>query len=126
MPRIPDFYDAGVLNTHPSLLPSFPGSHAVPDALAAGVRVTGCTVFVVTAGTDDGPILAQNAVPVLATDDESSLHERIRGVERRLFPATIRAYMGGALRANREQRRRALACGHVVGRTHVRLDCACL
>ncbi len=67
-----------VVNTHPALLPAFPGAHAVRDALAYGVKVTGCTVHLVDAGTDTGPILAQQAVPVLDDDDEATLHERIK------------------------------------------------
>jgi phosphoribosylglycinamide formyltransferase 1 len=74
-----------IVNTHPALLPSFPGAHAVRDALAHGVRVTGCTVHLVDAGTDTGPVLAQQAVPVLYDDDEASLHERIKVVERDLL-----------------------------------------
>ena len=74
-----------ILNTHPALLPAFPGAHAVRDALAHGVRVSGCTVHLVDAGTDTGPVLAQEAVPVLADDDEASLHERIKVVERDLI-----------------------------------------
>ncbi|MFC3689382.1 phosphoribosylglycinamide formyltransferase [Aquipuribacter hungaricus] len=74
-----------ILNTHPALLPSFPGAHAVRDALAHGVRVSGCTVHLVDAGTDTGPVLAQEAVPVLPDDDEDSLHERIKVVERDLL-----------------------------------------
>lgn len=80
-----------VVNTHPSLLPAFPGWHAVREALAAGVKVTGCTVHVAVAEVDAGPILAQQAVPVLPGDDEATLHERIKAVERRLYPATIAA-----------------------------------
>ena len=79
-----------LLNTHPALLPAFKGWHAVADALAAGVKVTGCTVHVAGLDVDTGPILAQEAVPVLDGDTESSLHERIKAVERRLYPATIR------------------------------------
>jgi phosphoribosylglycinamide formyltransferase 1 len=82
-----------ILNTHPALLPSFKGWHAVRAALEAGVKVTGCTVHVATLEVDDGPILAQEAVPVLPDDDETSLHERIKDVERRLYPATIRAVL---------------------------------
>ena len=78
-----------IINTHPALLPSFPGWHGVRDALEAGVKVTGCTVHVATAKVDDGPILAQEAVPVLADDDEATLHERIKEVERRLYTQTI-------------------------------------
>jgi phosphoribosylglycinamide formyltransferase-1 len=82
-----------ILNTHPALLPSFKGWHAVRDALAYGVKVTGCTVHVATLEVDAGPILAQEAVPVLPGDDEDSLHERIKAVERRLYPETIRAVL---------------------------------
>jgi phosphoribosylglycinamide formyltransferase-1 len=74
-----------VINTHPALLPAFPGAHAVPEALAYGVKVTGCTVHLVDAGVDTGPILAQRAVEVLDGDDAESLHERIKVVERRLL-----------------------------------------
>lgn len=80
-----------VVNTHPALLPSFPGAHAVPDALAYGVRVTGCTVHLVDAGMDTGPILAQQAVDVLDGDDEETLHERIKAVERRLLVDVLAA-----------------------------------
>jgi phosphoribosylglycinamide formyltransferase 1 len=82
-----------ILNTHPALLPAFKGWHAVRQALEAGVQVTGCTVHVATLEVDDGPILAQEAVPVLDGDDEASLHERIKAVERRLYPETIRAVL---------------------------------
>ena len=78
-----------ILNTHPALLPAFPGWHGVEDALAAGVSVTGCTVHVATVEMDAGPILAQESVPVLAGDTADTLHERIKAVERRLYPATI-------------------------------------
>ena len=80
-----------VVNTHPALLPSFPGWHGVRDALAYGVKVTGCTIHVATAVVDDGPILAQEAVDVLPGDDESELHERIKIVERRLYIDTLTA-----------------------------------
>jgi phosphoribosylglycinamide formyltransferase-1 len=82
-----------ILNTHPSLLPAFPGWHAVEDALAAGVKVTGCTVHVASIELDAGPILAQEAVPVLEGDTVESLHERIKIVERRLYPATVSAVL---------------------------------
>ncbi|HEU4361573.1 MAG TPA: phosphoribosylglycinamide formyltransferase [Mycobacterium sp.] len=74
-----------VVNTHPALLPAFPGTHAVADALAYGVKVTGCTVHLVDAGIDTGPILAQQPVAVLDDDDEQILHERIKVVERQLL-----------------------------------------
>lgn len=80
-----------VVNTHPALLPSFPGAHAVPDALAYGVKVTGATVHLVDAGVDTGPVLAQQAVEVLVGDDEQSLHERIKVVERRLLVDVLAA-----------------------------------
>ncbi|GAA2884998.1 phosphoribosylglycinamide formyltransferase [Streptosporangium fragile] len=78
-----------VVNTHPALLPSFPGAHGVRDALAYGVRVTGCTVMLADAGVDTGPIIAQESVPVLEGDDEASLHERIKTVERTLLVDTV-------------------------------------
>ncbi|MPY55412.1 phosphoribosylglycinamide formyltransferase [Streptomyces acidicola] len=73
------------VNTHPALLPSFPGAHGVRDALAYGVRVTGCTVHFVDDGVDTGPIIAQGVVEVRDEDDESALHERIKDIERRLL-----------------------------------------
>jgi phosphoribosylglycinamide formyltransferase-1 len=73
------------INSHPALLPAFPGAHAVRDALAYGVKVTGCTVILVDPGTDSGPVVAQRAVPVLDGDDEQTLHERIKTAERALL-----------------------------------------
>lgn len=78
-------FENRVINTHPALLPSFPGIHAVADALAMGVKVTGSTVHFVDAGVDTGPIIAQEAVVVETDDDEALLHERIKVVERRLL-----------------------------------------
>jgi phosphoribosylglycinamide formyltransferase 1 len=78
-----------LVNTHPALLPSFPGIHSVRDALAYGVKVTGCSVILADAGVDSGPILAQQAVLVLDGDDEETLHERIKGAERPLVVDTI-------------------------------------
>ncbi|MCL2784522.1 MAG: phosphoribosylglycinamide formyltransferase [Propionibacteriaceae bacterium] len=77
------------INTHPALLPNFPGAHAVRDALAAGVTMTGCTIFAVDEGIDTGPIIAQEVVAVQPGDDEASLHERIKGVERRLLVEVV-------------------------------------
>jgi phosphoribosylglycinamide formyltransferase 1 len=80
-----------ILNTHPTLLPAFPGAHGVAEALAYGVKVTGCTVHLVDAGTDTGPILAQQPIPVLDDDDEETLHERIKVTERRLLVEVVAA-----------------------------------
>jgi phosphoribosylglycinamide formyltransferase 1 len=84
-----DSFAGRCLNTHPALLPSFPGTHAVREALAHGVKVTGCTVLVVDEGVDSGPILAQAAVPVADDDDEATLHERIKVTERSLLVGTV-------------------------------------
>ncbi len=78
-----------VINTHPALLPSFPGMHGVRETLAYGAKVSGCTVFLVDAGTDTGPVIAQAAVPVLDDDDEAALHERIKVAERALLVDTV-------------------------------------
>ena len=86
---IHDAYPMRILNTHPALLPSFKGWHAVDDALEYGVKITGVTVHIATLETDAGPILAQEAVPVLPGDTKESLHERIKAVERRLYPDVI-------------------------------------
>jgi phosphoribosylglycinamide formyltransferase 1 len=86
---IHDAYPGRILNTHPALLPAFKGWHAVEQALAAGVPETGCSVHIATLEVDDGPILAQERVQILPDDTPASLHERIKTVERRLYPATI-------------------------------------
>jgi phosphoribosylglycinamide formyltransferase-1 len=88
----PDFLDrfgGRVINTHPALLPSFPGMRGAGEALDYGVKVSGCTVFLVDAGTDTGPIIAQAPVPVHDDDDEASLHERIKVAERALLVETV-------------------------------------
>lgn len=90
-PQFLSRFPGRVVNTHPALLPAFPGAHAVPNALAYGVRVTGTTVHLVDAGVDTGPILAQQAVPVLDDDDEQTLHERIKVAERRLLVDVLAA-----------------------------------
>lgn len=77
------------INTHPSLLPAFPGAHAVRDALEAGVKVTGATVHYVDAGVDTGPVIDQVEVPVVDGDDETTLHERIKAAERQMLVATV-------------------------------------
>ncbi|MCW2581170.1 MAG: phosphoribosylglycinamide formyltransferase [Blastococcus sp.] len=88
-PAVLAAFGGRLINTHPALLPAFPGAHAVRDALAAGVPVTGATVHVVDAGVDTGPVLAQREVAVLPGDDEAGLHERIKHVERELLVETV-------------------------------------
>ncbi|RWZ64406.1 phosphoribosylglycinamide formyltransferase [Labedella populi] len=78
-----------LINTHPAYLPEFPGAHAVRDAIAAGAPESGASIIVVADGVDDGPIIVQERVPVLPSDDESALHERIKPVERRLLVQTV-------------------------------------
>src|SRR6478752_7888826 len=90
-------YAGRVLNTHPSLLPAFPGAHAVRDALAFGVTVTGSTVHLVDETLDGGPVVAQDAVAVLPGDDEDALHARILAVEHRLLPRAVALLLAGAL-----------------------------
>lgn len=85
------------VNTHPALLPAFPGAHAVPDALDYGVKVTGCTVHLVDGGTDTGPILAQQPIAVFDDDDEDTLHERIKIVERKLLVDMLAALATGGV-----------------------------
>lgn len=92
-----DAWSPRIINTHPAYLPEFPGAHGVRDALAAGVAQTGASVIVVDGGVDSGPILAQERVPVRADDDEHSLHERIKPVERRLLIDVVRRIANGEL-----------------------------
>jgi phosphoribosylglycinamide formyltransferase 1 len=96
-----DEFAGRVLNTHPSLLPAFPGWHAVAAALEAGAAETGCTVHVATAALDDGPVLARRRVAIEPGDDEATLHERIKAVERELYPSLVGRVMD-ALAAGRE------------------------
>ena len=88
-PAIHDAFPNRILNAHPALLPSFKGWHGVRDALAYGVKVTGCTVHWADAGVDTGPIIAQEAVAIEDGETEESLHERIKVVERRLLVSTL-------------------------------------
>lgn len=98
-----------ILNTHAALLPSFPGPHPVRDTIVWGAKVTGATIHFVDEDVDHGPILLQEAVPIIAGDDEDSLHERIKSVEHRLYPEAVRAVVAGRTR--------------VLGRTvHIRPD----
>lgn len=88
-------FDGTYINTHPALLPAFPGAHGVRDALAYGVKVTGCTVHIADTGVDTGPILAQRAVDVLDDDTEETLHERIKVAERALLIETLSTLAAG-------------------------------
>lgn len=97
-PEFVDRYRLRIMNIHPALLPSFPGTSGVADALAYGVKVTGVTVHFVDEGLDTGPIILQEAVPVLPGDDVETLHQRIHEVEYRLYPEAIRLFCLGRLR----------------------------
>jgi len=99
-PEVLAAFPGRILNTHPSLLPAFPGAHAVRDALAHGVMVTGCTVHIVDATLDGGPIVAQETVPVLPDDDETTLHERIRAAEHQLLPRVVAQVVARVLDAD--------------------------
>lgn len=88
------------INVHPSLLPAFPGTRAVEEALAAGVAATGVTVHFVDEGIDSGPVIVQESVPVLAGDSAETLHARLQAVEHRLLPEAVRRYLTGALRSS--------------------------
>lgn len=90
-----DRWAPNIINTHPAYLPEFPGAHGVRDALRAGVAQTGASVIVVDGGVDTGPILAQERVPILDSDDEHDLHERIKPVERRLLIDVVRRIATG-------------------------------
>jgi phosphoribosylglycinamide formyltransferase-1 len=97
-PAVLGAFGGRLINTHPALLPAFPGAHAVRDALAAGVQVTGATVHVVDAGLDTGPVLAQREVAVRPGDDEPTLHERIKEVERELLVQTVAELVPAVMR----------------------------
>lgn len=91
-------FQGRIINIHPSLLPAFPGLESWRQALDYGAKVAGCTVHFVDAGTDTGPIIGQEAVPVLDSDTAATLHERIQQAERRLYPAVVAALAGGRVR----------------------------
>ena len=99
-PEVLAGFPGRIVNTHPSLLPAFPGAHAVRDALAHGVAITGCTVHLVDDRLDGGPIVAQVPVPVLPDDDEATLHERIRAAEHQLLPRVVAQVVSGAVSAD--------------------------
>ena len=91
-------WEGRLLNIHPSLLPKYPGAHAHRDALADGATVTGCTVHFVDEGVDSGPIIAQEEVPIFPNDDESTLSERVKKVEHKLYPSAIDAFAAGEVK----------------------------
>ena len=100
-PAVLDAYGGRIVNTHPALSPAFPGARAVPDALEAGAKVTGVTVHLVDGTLDGGPIVLQEAVAVLAGDDETILHDRIKAVEHRLLPRAVALLLAGAISVER-------------------------
>jgi phosphoribosylglycinamide formyltransferase-1 len=110
-PRFLDAFPRRVLNIHPALLPAFPGTHGVHQAMAYGVTVAGATVHFVDAGVDTGPILAQGTVPVLDDDDEDSLAARVLGVEHRLYPLALRWAVEGRVTLDGRRARVALRAG---------------
>ncbi|RKS76227.1 formyltetrahydrofolate-dependent phosphoribosylglycinamide formyltransferase [Actinomadura pelletieri DSM 43383] len=116
-PRFLARFGGRTVNTHPALLPSFPGAHAVREALAYGVKVTGCTVHFVDEGVDTGPVIAQDTVPVRWHDDEDSLHERIKQVERRLLVDVVgRLARDGWTARGRRVSLKCKTCGEPNGR----------
>jgi phosphoribosylaminoimidazolecarboxamide formyltransferase/IMP cyclohydrolase len=107
-PRVLAAYPGRILNTHPSLLPAFPGAHAVRDALAHGAKVTGATVHLVDDALDRGPTVVQEAVEIAATDDQAALHERIKAVEHRLLPRAVGLLLATAIAGEAGTRRTRL------------------
>jgi phosphoribosylglycinamide formyltransferase-1 len=102
-PAAPRTLPNRIVNIHPSLLPAFPGRDAVEQALAAGVKITGVTIHFVDELVDHGPIIAQQAVPVMPDDDVASLHGRIQAEEHRLYPQVVEALIGGRLEVDGRQ-----------------------
>ena len=96
-PKFIDAFPLRIVNTHPALLPAFPGTNAAAQAIASGVKLSGVTVHFVDSGVDTGPIIAQRAVPVLADDTAESLHHRIQVEEHRLLPRVVRALAAGRI-----------------------------
>lgn len=97
-PAFVDAFEDRLLNIHPSLLPAFPGAHAVRDALAAGASETGTTVHFIDHEVDHGPIVAQARIPIEADDDEASLHQRIKEQEHHLLPEACRMFLSGEIK----------------------------
>jgi phosphoribosylglycinamide formyltransferase-1 len=96
-PELLEKFAGRIMNIHPALLPSFPGLHAQRQALGHGVKISGCTVHFVNSGLDNGPIIAQQTVPVLSADNEDTLSQRILRQEHRLYPRAIRLYFASRL-----------------------------
>ncbi len=96
--QVLEAFEGRIINTHPALLPLFPGAHAVRDALAAGVKVTGASVHFVDAGVDTGPVISQSVISVVPGDDENSLHERIKTAERSMIVDVVRDVVAGKVR----------------------------
>jgi phosphoribosylaminoimidazolecarboxamide formyltransferase / IMP cyclohydrolase len=110
-PTVLAAYPSRIVNTHPSLLPAFPGAHAVRDALAHGAAITGATVHLVDETLDGGPIVAQESVAILPDDDESTLHDRIRAVEHRILPRAVAFLLADAISVGLDGRRVRLDVG---------------
>ncbi|MEY4312447.1 MAG: hypothetical protein RLZZ571_1217 [Actinomycetota bacterium] len=96
-PAVLEKFEGKIINTHPAFLPNFPGAHAVKDALAAGAKETGSTIHFVDAGVDTGEVIAQEAIAILPTDTENSLHERIKQVERKLLVQVVGDFASGKI-----------------------------
>jgi phosphoribosylglycinamide formyltransferase-1 len=96
-PAVLEKFEGKIINTHPALLPHFPGAHAVKDALAAGAKETGSTIHYVDAGVDTGEVIAQEAIAILPTDTQDSLHERIKQVERKLLVRVVGDFVSGKI-----------------------------
>lgn len=109
-------YENRILNIHPSLLPAFPGLHAVEQALEYGAKIAGVTVHLVDGGMDTGPIIAQEAIPVLAGDTAETLYSRIQEIEHRLYPAVVKAFASGRIRLGDDGRRVAIEGGPLYGK----------
>jgi phosphoribosylglycinamide formyltransferase-1 len=97
-PEFVRLYKMRILNIHPALLPSFPGLHAQKQALDYGVKVSGCSVHFVEEGVDSGPVILQNAVPVMDSDDEETLSARILEQEHQLYPEAVRLFAEGRIK----------------------------
>ena len=96
-PQVLAAFSGRIINTHPALLPKFPGAHAVADALAAGEKVTGSTIHFVDEGVDTGEVIAQEKVEIEVSDTENTLHERVKVTERKLLVDVVAKFVSGEL-----------------------------